>query len=341
MKLPYYGSKDAKNLHVTMQILPERPIYKFVDSCFGSGNVTRTIPGEMLGVKKIGIELDRGMVALHSQIKEDVYALIRRISYMENNEQNYLQYKSMLEKYVAGSAEYNKLEIAAAELMVMTFSFNSMRGVWRNKDFYKKHTQEEKREKGRKTVEAFENMFYEKIPMILLDLQDCWEELELINDDFINHMHYWEENGTLCYLDLPYELIKRGITSQDRKKDAGYMKDMTQAEHEKFIGEVCKKSDAGNLRADMMICTNYEVDENTGRLIVDPTDLYANLLKHGFRMVVTEYKNSSEIIRKNSKQDNKKRRVKAEVIFINYKDIRGSWDNLEYYDYTDVFGNKE
>ena len=337
MKLPYYGSKDEKNLHLTMQILPERPLNRFVDCCFGSGNVTRTIPGEMQGVKKVGIELDKGMYTLHSQIRDDVCSLINIMKNIENTEKEYLKYKSILEKYVDNLQDYESLDIAVAELMVLSFSINSMRGNWRDTEAYRKHTQEEKRHKAKKTMEGFESRFYEKIPIVLFDLNDCWQDLELINGNFMDYTHFWEEKGTLCYLDLPYELKKRGITNQERKKNAGYMQDMTQLEHEQFISEVCRKAKDDNLYADLMICTNYEVDEITDKLIVEPDDLYINLLKYGFRMVVIERKESSEIIRKNSKQDTKKRRLKAEVIFINYKDIIGSWDNFEYYDYSDIY----
>ena len=337
-KIPYYGSKNDKNMSVTAQILPERDFDTFVDCCFGSGNVTRRIPGEMLGVHKIGIELDRGMYNLHSQIKEDVLALINMIASMENSEQEYIKNKSMLEKYIDGSEEFDRLEVAAAELMILAFSINSMRGTWRNTDFYKKHTQQEKRDKARKTIESFNNIFYEKIPLVLLDLNNCWQDLRIINGDFMDYTSFWEKAGTFCYLDLPYELKKRGV-KQDSKKDAGYMIDMSQSDHEKFISEVCKKAIQGKLKADLMICTNYEIDDMTGNIIVEPDDLYINLLKQDFRMVVTERKESSEIIRKNSSQDKKKRKIKAEVVYINYKNIRGSWDNFEYYDYSDIFKN--
>ena len=337
-RLPYYGGKDEENLSPTVQLCPEEQIDTFVDCCFGSGNVTRTIPCEMLGVKKVGIELDRGVFALHSQIKEDVYALIAQIKTMRNSEELYLDNKRKLEEYVEGSEEYSRLEIAATELMVLAFSINSMRAQWRNKDFYKKHTLEEKRDRAKKTAEAFDNRFYEKIPIILLDLSEAWKELKLINGSFFDYTHYWEQEGTVCYLDLPYELKKRGI-KQNRKKGAGYMKDMTQDEHEKFISEVCRRVKGGNLRGKLMICTNYEIDD-TGKLVIEPDDLYSELLKYGFRMVVTQRKESSEIIRKNSRHDSKRRRKKAEVLFVNYENIRGSWDNFEWYDYQKVFGNR-
>lgn len=337
-KIPYYGSKNDKNMSVTAQILPERDFDTFVDCCFGSGNVTRRIPGEMLGVHKIGIELDRGMYNLHSQIKEDVLALINRIASMENSEQEYIKNKSMLEKCINGSTEFTRLDIAAAELMVLAFSINSMRAAWRNKDFPLKYQQYDKRDRAQKVIETFNNKFYEKLPVALLDLSECWKDLELINGDFMDYTSFWEKAGTFCYLDLPYELKKRGV-KQDSKKDAGYMIDMSQSDHEKFISEVCKKVIQGKLKADLMICTNYEIDDMTGNIIVEPDDLYINLLKQNFRMVVTERKESSEIIRKNSSQDKKKRKIKAEVVYINYKNIRGSWDNFEYYDYSDILKN--
>lgn len=338
MRLPYFGGKEEENLHHTVQLCPEEQIDTFVDCCFGSGNVTRTIPCEMLGVKKVGIELDRGMFALHSQIKKDVYALIDKIKTMKNGEESFLVNKRKLEEYVEGSEKYSMIEIAAAELFVLAFSYNSMRSQWRNADFYKKHTSDAERDKAKKTAEAFHNRFYEKIPIILLDLNVAWQELNLINGNFFDYTHYWDQIGTLCYLDLPYELKKRGI-KQKQKKGAGYMKDMTQVEHEKFIGEVCRKAKEGHLSGWLMICTNYEIDE-TGELIIEANDLYTELLKCGFRMVVTERKESSEIIRKNSHHDRKKRRKKDEVIFINYSNIRGSWDNYEWYDYQKLFGNK-
>ena len=338
-RLPYFGGKEEKNLAYTALLCPEEQIDTFVDCCFGSGNVTRTIPCEMLGVKKVGIELDRGMFALHSQIKEDVYALIEKIKPMNNSQDTYLSNKRKLEEYVEGSEKYSRIEIAAAELFVLAFSYNSMRSRWRNADFYKKHTSDEERDKAKKTAEAFHNRFYEKIPITLLDLSLAWQELNLINGNFFDYTHYWDQEGTLCYLDLPYELKKRGIFNQNTKKNAGYMKDLTQNDHEKFISEVCSRAAAGRLHGWLMICTNYEIDE-TGKLIIEADDLYTELLKYGFRMVVTEKKESSEIIRKNSRHDSKKRRKKAEVVFINYLNIRGSWDNYEWYDYRKLLGKK-
>lgn len=337
MKIPYYGSKNEKNLQTTMQILPGMPIKRFVDCCMGSGNVTRTLACEMDGIERIGIELDRGMFALHSQIRDDAHSLIKRIDTINNTEKDYIHYKSIVEEYLEGKTDYEQLEIATAELMILTFSFNAMRGTWRNIESYQKHKNEEKRKRALTTVNTLNNRFYEKNPIALLELNECWQKVMLINDSFMNHDHYWEEEGTFCYLDLPYELEKRGIKEQNRKKDAGYMKDMLQKDHESFISVVCRKAQEDRLKAFMMICTNYELDEITNALIIKTDDLYVNLLRYGFRLVVTERRETSEIIRNNSEVDKKKRRKKAEVVYINYTDIVGCWDNYEYYDYSDIY----
>lgn len=84
----------------------------------------------------------------------------------------------------------------------------------------------------------------------------------------------------------------------------------------------------------IMICSNFDLDEN-GMLKGLGEDQYnQRLWRIGFRLVVLLKKVSSEIRR--NKASNTPKKIKAEVVYINYKDILGRWEDVQFYDYENI-----
>ena len=86
-----------------------------------------------------------------------------------------------------------------------------------------------------------------------------------------------------------------------------------------------------------MICSNFEIDVE-GNPIGIADDPYTRLLQHGFRMVVVKKCYSTAIItEKNIKSPVKqKKKPKVEVVYINYRNIVGSWGYYKYFDWKDI-----
>ena len=105
-------------------------------------------------------------------------------------------------------------------------------------------------------------------------------------------------------------------------------------DHEEFVEEIIRYHHENKLHAKLMICSNFEVDDN-GLIIGVDDDPYIRLMKDaGFRLVIVQEKFSSEI--KTREGGHKKKKV--EVVFINYQydNIVGSWDNFRYFDAEDL-----
>lgn len=333
--LTYFGAKNRKYLDFLIQILPEEKPKHIIETCMGSGSFTQHISSGIKDVKKTAIELDKGMFALHSQIKQDADILIKNIKNLANKEEVYYEKKQMIADYLEGKTEYSNLDIAVAELYTLVFSFNFMRGSWRSNTNYLKYEDPMRRMKAKRSMEAFESILHFHMPLVLCELYEKWQNVNLIHGSFMDYKHMWKDEKALIFLDLPYQYSKRGV--KDSRKTAGYMVEMTDEQHNEFISEVIRFKEEGTLKAKMMICTNYTLNEN-GEIIISKDDLYCQLLKHGFRLVQVQEKSSSEIIRKTSLDGKKMRQKKMEVVLVNYLDIVGNWNSLKYLDACDVYG---
>ena len=340
LKTPYFGGKTDDNIDITYSLLPQKEFDKFVDMNLGSGNVTRNIACEMGNIERLAIEKDITIFTMHTCIRNNPIQLIEAIRKLKNDAETFNRMKKIVDDCIKNGEVIDEIEVAAATIYTICFSYNNMRSQYRHAKYKHLDFDNVLRQKEESCMRAFETVFYEKMPMVIMDLSEAWQGVQILNDDFMKHLYFLEEEGTVCYLDPPYELHKRGIPKGQKRKNAGYLVDMEQQAHERMVEEIIRLHKENKLKASVMICTNYSVDSDEN-LIIEPDDLYATLLQYGFRMVVVEIKGSSEVIRKqtiDTTEPKKQKKRKAEVIYINYRDICGNWDDFQFLDEKDVFG---
>lgn len=354
MTIKYYGKKSAENLRVTSQILPNKKIDRIIEACFGSGSFTRHVSCEKEDIQRVAYEKERALYTLHSVIKDEqkVRMLQQVIPKIENSKDMYLACEEIVKNYNLKKKEYEDVMVALAELVIIYFSMNSARNSWRNNRSYEKKVNPYARNNARIAMDAIEERFHNQLPGILYDLHVNWSKVDIINKDFQEDMETWcQDSNTFAYMDVPYLLDKRGRDDEKKKSSkkkvtrerklmrAGYLEDWTTEMHLGFISKIIALKDSGKLKASLMICSNFEVDDE-GYLIGVADDPYTELMKIGFRMVVTERKYTSAI--SEDKEDGivKAKKCKVEVVYINYytnyEDIVGNWENFEFFEYDDV-----
>ena len=328
MSLPYWGRKSKEYMNEILNLFPNTTIRVVVDACIGGGAFSENISCQMDNVERIAFELDKGVYILHKMIKEQWEALVEMIIHFQFSEKIYRESRKIIDEVNLGSEQYAELDVAMAELVLLYFSHNSMRGnTPRRLDSYEKYKDKVEKAKRKHALEAMVNRFYLKAPGYIVGLHEKWQRLELLQDDFMNHMDLWENPEAWIFIDPPYELSKRGIDESsigNNKRKFGYDVDMSLQQHEQFISELAYKYENNRLIANIMICTSYEIDDK-GKLIIPGNDRYRQLLKYGFRLVeikrrtASNYHESTENVDKGKAK--KERRKKMEVVYINYETI--------------------
>lgn len=326
MALAFWGRKSKEYMQQIMKLFPLEEIDTVVDACMGSGSFSRNISCRLADVKRIAIELDKSLVTMHQEIKNNSDKVIQKMLECSFSDELYLYCRRITREFNSEKASYDRIEIAFAELVLLYFSYNSMRGnVARRFDSYTKYDNEKKYNEAKYHLERVKNRFWLKAPSDVIDLSNKWQRLDIVNDSFINHTDLWENEKCWIYIDTPYELHKRGIIEEKvhNSGNLGYDVDMSTEEHELFVSRIIQYVTEEKLHAKMMICTNYELDEK-GQIIVPKNDRYARLLEYGFTRKLIEYKACSNtyICTENSEGGAKrKRHRKIEAVYINYKTI--------------------
>lgn len=326
MALLFWGRKSKEYMEEILKLYPEDEVHTIVDACMGSGSFSRNISCQMDNVERIAFELDQSLCTLHQVIKNDAWGLIEKVLDSTFSDELYLHCRRITREYNVGNNNYSGLEIAFAELVILYFSYNSMRGnVPRRYDSYLKYDDEKKHNEVRGRLRHMIERFQLKAPSDIICLSERWQELEIVHDSFLNHTDLWENEKCWIYIDTPYELHKRGIDETKNWKCSylGYDVDMTKEDHEQFISEVIKMSEECRLKAKMIICTNYEIDDK-GNVIIPQNDLYSRLTEYGFKRVLVENKHSSKphiSTQEDGKVARQRRRKKVEAVYINYKTI--------------------
>lgn len=328
MSLPYWGRKNKGYMSEILGLHPNTHISVVVDACMGGGSFSENISCQLKNVERIAFELDKGVYILHKVIKEQYEVLIDKMIQMQYSEKIYKSSRKIIDDVNSGSEQYPEIEVAIAELVLLYFSHNSMRGnTPRRLDSYKKYESQSDKVKHKHALEAMVNRFYLKAPGTIVGLHEKWQRLQLLQDDFMNHMDLWENPEAWIFIDPPYELSKRGIDEASLKntnRRFGYDVDMSLQAHERLISEIAYKYENYRLVANIMICTSYEVDAK-GNIIIPDDDRYNQLLKYGFRLVeikrrvASNYYESTENVEKGTTK--KKRRKKVEVVYVNYETI--------------------
>jgi DNA adenine methylase len=337
----YYGGMNEKRMKVILSLFPNEDINTFVDGFFGMGNVSRLGACGMAGTKVVAYELERGMYTLHEVIRDDamVYKLIEKIKNVKNTRDYFEECHTIITSYNSHKKEYDKVDVALAELACIRLSRNNARNSWRNiKSYEGRNYDHHTIAKKRTELDAIERKFYTQTPVELMEMYYQWQKIELFNENCMEYLENWVKEGTLFYLDPPYLPEKRGIKCENNEKpvNKGYMEDMSVDDHEALIDKIIKIS---NMGAKCMVCSSFELDEK-GELIGVADDPYTRLMQNGFRMVIVEKRYSTvdthEVHRIEAgkiKKVKKKRTPKAEVVYINYTNITGAWSFYKYMDY--------
>lgn len=316
----YFGKKTPSYLGKLSQLLPMAVLKIIVETCMGSGTFSANCAYK--DTERVAIEYDKGMYVLNKCIQENVYELIDRLLDKEYSEETFDNAIKVLDEFDKG-ADYDEIEVAVAAYISIIESFNSMRDCFRNF-------------KDQEGYDKFVDRLRRNIITDLIPLQSAWNDLEIINGSLFEHSVYWlKENSGLVFADPPYPQDGRGIDSE--KEHAGYRHDWKMEQQLQFLNFVIDMNNKKEV-SNIIICSIMNIDNN-GNLMNLEENMYCKmLLSHGFRMVVVEKKFTSEIKNENSKS--RKKRMKAEVVFINYHNILGNWNDFEYYDYSDVYGKE-
>lgn len=340
--IQYWGKKGRKYLGIFFQILPAGRLKHIIEVCMGSGTFSANVSGGFEAARKTAIEIDSGVCALARCIQKRPFEILDRIQNTEYSEDVCRRSIQLLNEVKMGK-KVEELELAQAEYAALYMSRNSQRMAPRKLDSYKKQPDEKKAKKSKTDLERQKHNFYRDASKVVWECNKAWKELEIIEDDFMNYPEYWcGGDETLVFADVPYQYADRGISGR-KTNDTGYIYDWDDDKHSEFLRFVTQAAAEGQKKSRIIVCASYERDES-GKLfkrglrntrIELRDDIYNQiLLAEGFRMVVIMDKFSSECGRKSLKK-----KIKAEVVYINYRDILGDWSKFEYYDYEDIFGN--
>lgn len=330
--LPYWGSKNGKYIEALFSILPEQKLSHIVEPCMGSGAFSSNLSAGFDNVKCTAIEIDKSLCCLHGYIQNQPYQLLKELQKIEYSKEYYDSATLKVIEFNKGNVNYTTLDIAVAEYTILVMSINSMRTAYRNLESYKKYTDTEKRRKSKYTLQHLEHSIYRDMGKIVIGNHYAWKNLNIINGDFFSYPQFWQEGkDTLIICDPPYDLSKRG--AQKKKRNTGYMYDWNDDMQTKFLDFV-EDMQLKDSHSRIIICSNFELDKD-GSLRGLQDDRYnQRLLSIGFRLVVLQKKTSSEI--RHNKASNTPKKIKAEVVYINYKDILGRWEDVQFYDYENI-----
>lgn len=324
MSIPYWGRKDETYNSQVLKLYPDRNIHTIIDCCMGSGGFSNGVSSGLNIEKKIAMEIDPGVCALHRVIKNKPFELIDGISTIKYSPELFWDCRNVITLYNAGKISMYDVDVAKAEMILLYFSHNAMRMRPRNLESYKKHTDKDMRYRCESALLTTADRIFLKAPTDIMRLNEKWQDIEILNTDFMDHTYYWNDERAWIYIDPPYELSKRGIKENTKVVNGkyGYDFDFSRQQHEMLISRVIDKSTDNSLKAAMMIATNYEVD-NEGAIIVPGNDRYSKLLNYGFTMISMKKKGASYSYTSFDNNEpgvaEKKRRKKMEVLYINYK----------------------
>lgn len=330
-----YGGKYSDDfMRGTLPLMPTR-LVGVVDCFMGGGGISANLFDGLGDIQKIGIEKDPSMMAFHKAVKNHPMGLMKQLEKIEYTRDFYDKCMDIIQRYRNGEA-IDELKVATATYATVFMNRNGMRcKSFRSLTPNSKYLSEpEKYIKKQRELDAIKWKLYDRIPFIVHDMNLVLKDMALITDSAMNHTDLWERKDWLCVCDVPYLFSKRGIA--DKRKTAGYLDEWQDEDHQRFIDAIVEKQKKGAFHCKMWICSNFEIVQGTIPREELKKDPYVRaLLPLGWRMVVVQKKFSSSII--SDKLLERKKKIKVEVIFMNYTDIVGSWEDYCYYTYNSVF----
>lgn len=353
--MKYFGRKNQQYLDSLIDLIPADNCALVVDACMGSGAFTKGISVGMTGngTKAMAFELDRSMYTLHIMAVQHPYELIDAIKQKSYSKATYIASKNRIDNVLSHRSTditlKEQLQTAVAAYCSLYLSFNAMRASYRSLTTYKKETDPIKKEAKKQAQLKTSFNFHEGIAEEILNEAESLANVDIRNESFMDAPELFECPDNLIYLDVPYPLDQRDSSESNENTDArkttkknrqdklaadgkaGYLKDWTNKDHDKFLNLVHKAVATGH-PAKMIICANFTVDEDGNLKNLAGNTYNKYLLPLGFRLVVVTNTTASVSSKNNAKVP------KVEVVWINYKNIVGSWDDLTYFDYKDVYG---
>ncbi len=331
----YFGGKRGEYIPRISMLFPESRFKVMLDGFMGSGVVSANF--NYSGVSRNAIEYNRGTYTLNKCIQDNPAKMIQVINSIEptleffNSSKEFLGYiDSLSDDTFKKGKGFDRFEVARAKYTLLTLSRDSKGETFKRQVVSDKYTDPIERIRLQYALDKRTENIYLKAPKIIYDCYEGWKGLNIINGSCFNNLDFLCHKENFCFLDPPYLFSKRGIYD-GRKTNTGYTTDVRDKEHIEFLHDLAEIIKSGKEVGKIMLCSNFEIDDN-GNLL-DLYDDYYNqiLLPCGFRMVVVKGTHSTQ------EDKNGKKKPKVEVVYINYADIRDYWHNYKYFDYKDIY----
>lgn len=333
----YFGGKRGRYIDFIRMLFPDSWFKVMCEGFMGSGVVSANF--SLSEVDRYAIELNRGVYTLNKCIQDNPEEVIQAINSIEPTIEFFNYCKNLL-KTLDGLSDdnfkkgmgFDRFEIARAKYATLTLSRNS-RGVdFKKQEVSEKITYPLDRMRLQHALDMRTNNIFLKAPKIIYDCHEGWRNLNIIYGSFFDNLDFLFHKDNFCFIDPPYLFSKRGIMDK-RTDNTGYDTDLRDDCHVAFLYDLAERIKAGKEVSKIMLCSNFELDDDNNLKGLQE-DLYNQiLLPCGFRLVEVMNKPSTEV----SKDGKKKRKV--EVVYINYHNISDYWHNHKYYDYEDIYGN--
>ena len=194
MSIPYWGRKDEVYNSQVLKLYPDRNIQTIIDCCMGSGGFSSGVSSGLNIEKKIAMEIDPGVCALHRVIKNKPFELLDCISTIKYSPELFWDCRNVISLYNAGKISMYDVDVAKAEMILLYFSHNAMRMRPRDLESYKKHTDENMRYRCESALLTTADRIFLKAPTDIMRLNEKWQDIEILNTDFMDHTYYWNEN---------------------------------------------------------------------------------------------------------------------------------------------------
>ena len=330
-----FGNKGGMYIPHIRMLFPKSNFSTITDIFMGSGVVSANF--NYSGVSRNAIEYDRGTYVLNKCIQENSAKMIQVINSIEPTLEFFNSSLEMLDFVDSLSVDtfkkgkgFDRFEVARAKYATLVLSRDSKGENFCLGGISDNHKDPMVRMKKQYQLEKRIQNIYLKAPKRIYDCYEGWKGLNIIYGSFFDNLDFLYHKENFCFLDPPYLFSKRGIYD-NRKKGTGYRTDFTDEEHEIMLNYIADRIKSGKEVGKLMLCSNFEIDEN-GNLLDLQNDLYNRiLLPCGFRMVVVNGTHSSQ------ENKNGKKKRKVEVVYINYDDISDDWFNYIYFDEQDIY----
>ena len=315
----YYGNK-GKRFYAEIRATMPSYYSRSVEFCAGLASMTRTlIPPDR---HRTIIEKDPGMVALLKVTRDRPVEFAGAMNMIPYNRESFELAADIRDNEYDGCKD--DIVAACTKKILTDLSYNAACKSYRDID--KPETMINEKDPLRCHIKAlqYRERYYRQIIPDVLRMSDELQGVEIIHDDFMNHLSKLNDERLFAVIDPPYRPAVR-------QTKTGYDYDMTDEEHMRFLKKLQEISKSGLLTSKVMIFS-FVQEECLSQ------DLYCQyLLPIGFRLIFLKEIYLPKVVREGMV---KKKTKRSECIFINYDDcLESSYVTADrVFDYAKVFG---